>query len=94
MVNERLKVCSELWAAGVKVETSYADNPKVQRMLEFTLENGIPLIMWLGENEIKEGVVKVKNMNKHEEYIIKREEMVERVRQLVLENPALLPQDQ
>lgn len=94
MTAERLKVCSELWAAGVKAETSYSDNPKVQRQLEFALESGIPLVMWIGENEIKDGVVKVKNMNEKTELFIPRAEMVQKVIQLVKENPVLLPQDQ
>lgn len=50
--------------------------------------------MWIGENEIKDGVVKVKNMNEKTELFIPRAEMVQKVIQLVKENPVLLPQDQ
>ena len=93
MVSERLKICSELWSIGVKAETSYQDNPKTQRQLEFTLENGIPLILWLGENEVKEGVIKIKSLSKHEEYTLKREELLDRILDIVRDNPILLPQE-
>ena len=52
LVADRLKVCNDLWSIGIKAETSYVDNPKTQRQLEYTLESGIPLIIWLGETEI------------------------------------------
>ena len=73
LVAERLKVCNELWSLGIKAETSYVDNPKTQRQLEYTLESGIPLIIWLGETEIQQGIIKIKSLSKHEEYILKRE---------------------
>ena len=30
LASERLKICSELWANGIKAETLYNDNPKTQ----------------------------------------------------------------
>jgi histidyl-tRNA synthetase len=39
--------------------------------------------MWIGEDEINKGVVKVKSLNKHEEYTINRVDMVEKVYELV-----------
>jgi histidyl-tRNA synthetase len=91
LITDRLRICSELWSIGVKAETSYQDNPKTQRQLEFTLESGIPLILWLGENEVKEGVVKIKSLSKKEEYVFKREELLERILDIVRDNPILLP---
>ena len=49
--------------------------------------------MWIGENEVQQGIVKVKSLSKKEEYEIKREDLVDRVRELVEANPVLLPQD-
>ena len=93
LVAERLKVCNELWSLGIKAETSYVDNPKTQRQLEYTLESGIPLIIWLGETEIQQGIIKIKNLSKHEEYILKREEFQEKIVEIVRDNPILLPQE-
>lgn len=50
---DRLKICSQLWEAGVKSETLYNDNPKTQKQLQYALDSGIPLIMWIGEDEVK-----------------------------------------
>jgi histidyl-tRNA synthetase len=50
------------------------------------------LVLWIGESEIQEGIVKIKNLNKHEEYILKREELTERIHEIVRDNPILLPQ--
>lgn len=45
--------------------------------MEYALLNGIPLILFLGENEIKDGIVKVKSLSKKEEYLIKRDEFLD-----------------
>lgn len=90
-----MKIMNELWAQGIKAETIYQENPKSQRQLEFTLEAGIPLILWLGEDEVAKGVVKIKSLNKHEEYILTREELKkgDRVKEIIADgNLVLLPQ--
>lgn len=91
MTKERLKICNELWEKGIKAETLYNDNPKTQKQLQFALDNGVPLIMWIGEDEVNKGVVKVKSLSKHEEFIINRSEMVDKVQELVIANPVLIP---
>ena len=48
--------------------------------------------MWIGEDEVKRGIVKIKSLSKHEEYEIKREELLEKIVQIVADNPVLLPQ--
>ena len=95
LIEERMKIMNELWAQGIKAETLYQENPKSQRQLEFTLESGIPLILWLGETEVEQGIVKIKSLNKHEEYILTREELRkgDRVREIIADgNQVLLPQ--
>jgi len=95
LIEERMKILNELWAQGIKAETLYQENPKSQRQLEFTLESGSPLILWLGETEVEQGVVKIKSLNKHEEYFLTREELRkgDRVREIIADgNQVLLPQ--
>lgn len=60
--------------------------------METALSSGIPLILFLGENEVKEGVIKIKSFNKHEEYTLKREELLTKIHEIVNDNPILLPQ--
>ena len=50
--------------------------------------------MWIGEDEVKQGIVKVKSLSKHEEFVINRSVLAEEVRELVKANPILLPQEQ
>lgn len=72
MTAERFKILKELWAADIHAEILYNDNPKVPKQIEYALEKGIPLILWIGEDEVTKGVVKVKSLNLHEEYVIER----------------------
>ena len=83
LVEERMRVLGELWAAGYKAETVYIDNPKVPRQLDYAFDNGIPLVIWLGEEEVKQGLVKIKSLNKHEEYVIPRAELVQRIGEFI-----------
>jgi len=38
--------------------------------------------------------VKIKSLSKHEEYVIKRDELKEKIIDIVRDNPILLPQEQ
>jgi histidyl-tRNA synthetase len=90
-----MKIMNDLWALGIKCETLYQENPKVQRQLEFALDAWIPLVLWIGETEAQEGTVKIKSLNKHEEYILTRAELAEgsRLFQIIADgNSVLLPQ--
>lgn len=63
--------------------------------MEFALENGIPLILFLGESEVEQGIVKIKSLNKHEEYTLTRQELAEgsKLREIIANgNSVLLPQ--
>lgn len=69
----------------------YVDNPKVPKQLEYALGNGIPLVMWIGETELEQGIVKVKSLSYHEEYDVSRKDrFIERVQELIEQNPVLL----
>lgn len=60
MVGHRLALSSQLWGAKINAETLYNDNPKPQKQLSYALENGIPLIIFIGDDEIKNKRVKLK----------------------------------
>jgi histidyl-tRNA synthetase len=77
LIEERMKIMNDLWALGIKCETLYQENPKPNRQMEMALESGIPLVLFIGESEVAEGKVKIKSLNKHEEYILTREELAE-----------------
>ena len=87
---ERMKILGELWRAQIPAETMYLDNPKPAKQIDFAFENGIPLIMWIGEDEIAKGLVKVKSLSYHEEYFIERPQMIQKVQELIEQNPVLM----
>jgi histidyl-tRNA synthetase len=58
--------------------------------LDYAFDNGISLIMWIGGDEIVQGVVKIKSLNEKKEYVIDRNNMIEKIRELIEANPILV----
>lgn len=81
LVEERLKVCNELWDNEFKVEYSYKKNPKLLAQLQYCEENSIPFAIILGESEIKNGVVKLRNVVTRDEIEVKRGSLTDVLRQ-------------
>lgn len=94
LAKERLRICNYLWEAGLKAETMYNENLKPQKQLKYAFDNGIPLIIWIGEDEVAEGIVKVKILNNKEEKKIKIEDLVPEMKELIAENPVLTAKEE
>ncbi|KAJ0179430.1 hypothetical protein K1T71_005142 [Dendrolimus kikuchii] len=75
-LEERMKICTELWNAGIKTEHSYKKNPKMLNQLQHCEETGIPFAVVLGESELKRGVVKIRNITTRQEDEILRGDLV------------------
>ena len=67
LLEERLKLCQLLWEANIKTEYSYKANPKILHQLQYCEENGIPFTVIIGEEEIKNNVVKLRDVNTRNE---------------------------
>ncbi|XP_053498450.1 histidine--tRNA ligase isoform X1 [Ictalurus furcatus] len=80
LLQERLKLTAELWNAGIKAEVLYKKNPKLLTQLQHCEETGIPLVAILGEQELKDGVVKLRNVANREEVDVSRAELVEEIK--------------
>uniref|UniRef100_A0A4W4FV56 histidine--tRNA ligase n=1 Tax=Electrophorus electricus TaxID=8005 RepID=A0A4W4FV56_ELEEL len=80
LLEERLKLTTELWNAGIKAEVLYKKNPKLLTQLQHCEETGIPLVAILGEQELKDGVVKLRKVASREEVDVPREELVEELK--------------
>ncbi|XP_064314865.1 histidine--tRNA ligase, cytoplasmic isoform X2 [Phalacrocorax carbo] len=80
LLEERLKLISELWNAGIKAEVLYKKNPKLLNQLQYCEDTGIPLVAIVGEQELKDGVVKLRVVATREEVNIRRENLVEEIR--------------
>ncbi|KYO39156.1 histidine--tRNA ligase, cytoplasmic [Alligator mississippiensis] len=80
LLEERLKLISELWDSGIKAEMLYKKNPKLLNQLQYCEDTGIPLVAIIGEQELKDGVVKLRDVATREEVDIRRENLVEEIK--------------
>uniref|UniRef100_A0A8C3WQ07 histidine--tRNA ligase n=1 Tax=Catagonus wagneri TaxID=51154 RepID=A0A8C3WQ07_9CETA len=78
-LRERLKLIAELWDAGIKAELMYKNNPKLLTQLHYCEDMAIPLVVIIGEQELKEGFIKLRSVASREEVAIKRENLVAEV---------------
>jgi len=62
LLTERMQVAQELWAAGIKAEFSYKLKPKLPQQFKQAETAGVPLAVILGEDELKDGKVKIKTL--------------------------------
>ncbi|KAH1166572.1 histidine--tRNA ligase, cytoplasmic-like isoform X1 [Mauremys mutica] len=76
----RLNLISELWDSGIKAEMLYKKNPKLLNQLQYCEDTGIPLAAIIGEQELKDGVVKLRVVASREEVDIPREKLAEEIR--------------
>uniref|UniRef100_A0A8C5F8Y5 histidine--tRNA ligase n=1 Tax=Gadus morhua TaxID=8049 RepID=A0A8C5F8Y5_GADMO len=67
LLEERLRLVTELWNAGIKAESMFKKNPKLLSQLQHCEESGIPLVAILGEQELKNGMVKLRTVATREE---------------------------
>ncbi|XP_068233150.1 histidine--tRNA ligase isoform X1 [Palaemon carinicauda] len=81
MVQERLKLLGLLHGAGIKAESSYKNNPKLLSQLQYAEDNGIPLVALIGESEVQEGIVKLRETTTRQEETVKREDFISAVKE-------------
>lgn len=60
LIDHKMEMIGWLWDHGFKTEMVYEASPKPQKQLKYALESEIPFIIWLGEDEIKNSIVKIK----------------------------------
>jgi len=62
LLKERMQICTKLWEAGIKAEFLYKVKPKLPNQFKAAEVNGVPFAIVLGEEEVKNGQVKIKEM--------------------------------
>lgn len=86
LVTERMEVCKKLWDAGIKAEFSWKAKPKLPNQFKEAERNGVPFAIILGEQELRNGQVKIKEMGLPEGHaekdgvLVEMERLVEEVR--------------
>lgn len=77
LVEERLKILKDLWDAGIRAEHPYKLNPRLLSQIQYCEERSIPLIVIVGENELKEGIVKIREVKTRKETSVERTNLIE-----------------
>ena len=70
LAHERLKILRVLWDSNFKAEMLYDLNPKPDKQLKKALNMKIPIIVWIGEDELKNNTVKVKKTEENQEEVV------------------------
>lgn len=76
----RLKLCGELWREGIAAEFCFNENWNLGKQLMQAIGNGVPLMVAVGEDELRDGVVKLKILATKEEKVVGREEIAAAIR--------------
>ena len=75
-----MKIARTLWNANISAEYPHQDDPKFKKQLDYALEQGIPFVVVFGEEELKDGNVKIKDIQMHTEEVVKVENIVDYLR--------------
>ncbi|XVE62177.1 hypothetical protein DITRI_Ditri06bG0097600 [Diplodiscus trichospermus] len=73
------ELVSELWDVDIKAE--YKVHKKVMKHIEYAIDSKIPWMIIVGERELNEGIVKLKNIETTNEEVILRSKLVEELQQ-------------
>ncbi|BGP14605.1 Cytoplasmic and mitochondrial histidine tRNA synthetase [Rhodosporidiobolus nylandii] len=60
LLEERMKVAKELWAAGIKAEFMYKAKPKLPKQFEIIDKERIPYAVQVSPSELEKGTIRVK----------------------------------
>ena len=71
-----LSILAQVRAAGIRAEI-YPDNSKMKKQMSYANAKNIPFVALVGENEMNEGKVTLKDMTTGEQRLVTPEEMVE-----------------
>lgn len=75
--NEYLKIAAELRSCGRNTELSLLNDTTFKNQFNYALSRGVRYVVICGEDEIKKGVVQIKNLDTREQTEVKRGEMGE-----------------
>ncbi|EGS19154.1 histidyl-tRNA synthetase-like protein [Thermochaetoides thermophila DSM 1495] len=76
LLKERSQICARLWDAGIKAEFLYKVKPKLQAQFKAAEDGGVPFALILGEDELAQGKVKIKEMGLPAGHPLKEGELI------------------
>jgi histidyl-tRNA synthetase len=76
MMAERMKLAKLLWDGNISAEYSQQENPKLAKEITHALDREVPFMAIIGEEELKEGKCKIKDLKAREEVLVAMEDVV------------------
>ena len=89
-ISAAVALATQLRAAGLRTQL-YAEPKKFKARMNYADRLGVPFVLFLGDDEIKDGVVSVKNMKSGEQVKVSPAEAIELVRAFVARQNANAP---
>lgn len=83
---ERMRLLTDLWEAGIKAEQSYKKSPKILAQLQHCEDSGIPYAIIIGEGELARGEVTLREVKTRVERAIPRASLIEQLRETLATN--------
>ncbi|KAJ3221581.1 Cytoplasmic and mitochondrial histidine tRNA synthetase [Clydaea vesicula] len=81
---DRMKICSELWDAGISATFQYKDKVKLGQQFKICERDQIPLAVIIGSGEIEQGVVNLKLQYEGSKQVeVDRKDMVTEIKKLL-----------
>ena len=77
-LTQAAELASEIWSA--KVHAEFLVNKRVMKHIDRAKEARIPWIVFLGEREASEGIVKLKNVETFEEVTVSRSNIIDELK--------------
>ena len=77
-LTQAAELASEIWSA--KLNAEFLINKRVMKHIDRAKESRIPWIVFLGEREVSEGIVKLKNVETFEEVTILRSSIIDELK--------------
>lgn len=81
MIKEAFRIASQLRDSSINTDIDLLDRSLIKN-LKYANEFNIKYVLFVGEEEIKRRIVRLKNMNTGEQTEIKREELISKLKQL------------
>jgi len=82
-LKDRMKLLSELWEAGISAETQQKNNVKMLTQLQHCENKMIPLAAVLANDEIEQGVVKLRHIATRKEWIVQRQNVAAEIKDAI-----------
>ncbi|GAM25953.1 hypothetical protein SAMD00019534_091280 [Acytostelium subglobosum LB1] len=85
LLEERLKICTSLWDAGINTEFMYKIKPNGSKQMETALKLQVPIIVLFGQDELEKNELTLKNTVENKQERIPRDQLVAKVQALMKE---------